>query len=379
MTSSQINNLCKVAAYIYISKTFCGCAVIFKNNDEILLATAFHVIKSLTDNFQEKKHLIVILDEKNRPYTVNELRGDINECRSRDIAVMALEGDIGDLEEIVFYNPLIKPSLELISRCRSNFINQPTSIYSKEQIEKHDDFYYYINIDKSIMEDSSGRWGASAQEGISGAGVFIKTHNRLVLVGIFSSIPDEGMYGKIKCSNASCFTEMFSFLKAHNELHYNFGTDALRKSLISIKNENVDAVIREWEDAEENNEYNNNINRKIKTLHVASKIHNEKRKILLNLLSGNNFAKERTINSPNFELSYSTAHQVFCGEDMTVYVSNRIDANHKYNEIKTSYLKILTDSLKPLGLQQNEILLLRNKDIAFWLANCDLDFLEDEL
>lgn len=378
MTCYQINNLCKVTAFVYISDDFIGCAVIFKNNNEIMLATAFHVLESLIHNFSDNKHLIHIVDEKKRIYKVNELRGNINESKIRDIALLVLDGDINNLEEICFFNPLSSPNLELISRCRSHINNIPASLYSKEQIEKLDDFYYYINIDKSIMEDSSGRWGASALQGISGAGVFIKIHQQLVLVGIISSIPDDGLFGKVRCSNASCFIEIHDSLKAHSSNNYDFGSSILKESLLMIKDENIDSVIHDWENLEENKKYNNNIDRKIKILHVASKIHQEKKKIILNLLSGNNFARARMINYPNIETSYSTAHLVFGGEDMTLYVNNRAEANKGYQNIKSDYLNILSDSLSPHGLQKDEILLLRNKDIAFWLANCDLDFLEEE-
>ncbi|WP_130963628.1 hypothetical protein [Klebsiella pneumoniae] len=378
MTCYQINNLCKVTAFIYISDDFIGCAVIFKNNNEIMLATAFHVLESLIHNFSDNKHLIQIVDEKNRIYKVNELRGNINESKRRDIALLVLDGDINNLEEIYFFNPLSSPNLELISRCRSHINNIPTSLYSKEQIEKLDDFYYYINIDKSIMEDSSGRWGASALQGISGAGVFIKIHQQLVLVGIISSIPDDGLFGKVRCSNASCFIEIHDSLKANSSNNYDFGSSILKESLLMLKDENIDSVIHDWESLEENKKYNNNIDRKIKILHVASKIDQEKKKIILNLLSGNNFARARMINYPNIETSYSTAHLVFGGEDMTLYVNNRAEANKGYQHIKSDYLNILSDSLSPHGLQKDEILLLRNKDIAFWLTNCDLDFLEED-
>ncbi|UGS42286.1 hypothetical protein [Pseudocitrobacter corydidari] len=378
MTCYQINNLCKVTAFIYISDDFIGCAVIFKNNNEIMLATAFHVLESLIHNFSDNKHLIQIVDEKKRIYKVNELRGNINESKRRDIALLVLDGDINNLEEICFFNPLSSPNLELISRCRSHINNIPTSLYSKEQIEKLDDFYYYINIDKSIMEDSSGRWGASALQGISGAGVFIKIHQQLVLVGIISSIPDDGLFGKVRCSNASCFIEIHDSLKANSSNNYDFGSSILKESLLMLKDENIDSVIHDWENLEENKKYNNNIDRKINILHVASKIDQEKKKIILNLLSGNNFARARMINYPNIETSYSTAHLVFGGEDMTLYVNNRAEANKGYQNIKSDYLNILSDSLSPHGLQKDEILLLRNKDIAFWLANCDLDFLEED-
>jgi len=377
MTCYQINNLCRVTAFVYISDDFIGCAVIFKNNNEIMLATAFHVLEPLIHNFSECKHLIQIVDEKERIYRVNEVRGSINESKKRDIALLVLDGDINNLEEIIFFNPIPSPNLELVSRCRSHLNTDPTSLYSKEQIEKLDDFYYYINIDKSIMEDSSGRWGASALQGISGAGVFIKIHQQLVLVGIISSIPDDGLFGKIRCSNASCFVDIHDSLKINNRNDYNFGSSILKESLFMIKDENIDSVIHDWENLEENKKYKNNIDRKINILHVASKIEQEKKKIILNLLSGNNFARARMINYPNIETSYSTAHQVFGGEDMTLYVNNRSEANKGYQNIKLDYLNILSDSLSPHGLQKDEILLLRNKDIAFWLANCDLDFLED--
>lgn len=378
MTCYQINNLCKVTAFVYISDDFIGCAVIFKNNNEIMLVTAFHVLEPLIHNLSENKHLIQIKDENKRIYKVNELRGDINESKKRDIALLVLDGEINNLEEICFFNPLPSPNLELISRCRSHLNNEPTSLYSKEQIEKLDDFYYYINIDKSLMEDSSGRWGASALQGISGAGIFIKFDQQLVLVGIISSIPDEGLFGKIRCSNASCFIEIHHSLKTKSNNDYDFGSSILKESLLMLKEENIDAVIRDWESAEENKKYKNNIDRKINILHIASKVEQEKKKIILNLLSGNNFARARMINYPNIETSYSTAHQVFDGEDMTLYFNNRSEANKGYKDIKLNYLNILSDTLSPHGLLKDEILLLRNKDIAFWLANCDLDFLEDE-
>ena len=378
MTCYQINNLCKVTAFVYISDNFIGCAVIFKNNNEIMLATAFHVLEPLIHNLSGNRHLIQIVDEKKRIYKVNELRGSINESKKRDIALLVLDGEINNLEEISFLNPLSSPNLELISRCRSHLNNNPTSLYSKEQIEKLDDFYYYISIDKSIMEDSSGRWGASALQGISGAGIFIKIHQQLVLVGIISSIPDDGLFGKIRCSNASCFIDVHDSLKINNSNDYNFGSSILKESLLMLKDENIDSVIHDWENLEENKKYKNNIERKINILHVASKVEQEKKKIILNLLSGNNFSRARMINYPNIETSYSTAHQVFNGEDMTLYVNSRSEANKGYQDIKLGYLNILSDSLSPHGLQQDEILLLRNKDIAFWLANCDLDFLEDD-
>ena len=45
-----------------------------------------------------------------------------------------------------------------------------------------------------------------------------------------------------------------------------------------LKDENIDSVIHDWESLEENKKYNNNIDRKIKILHVASKIDQEKKK-----------------------------------------------------------------------------------------------------
>ncbi|TDQ20168.1 hypothetical protein EDF75_4628 [Raoultella sp. BIGb0149] len=378
MTCYQINNLCRVTAFVYISDNFIGCAVIFKNNNEIMLATAFHVLEPLILNLSDYRHLIQIMDEKKRIYKVNELRGNINESKKRDIALLVLDGDVNNLEEICFFNPIPHPNLELISRCRSHLNKNPASLYSKEQIEKLDDFYYYINIDKSIMEDSSGQWGASALHGISGAGVFIKIHQQLVLVGIISSIPDDGLFGKIRCSNASCFIDIHDSLKINNSNDYDFGSSILKESLLMLKDENIESVIHDWGNLEENKKYKKNIDRKINVLHVASKIEQEKKKIILNLLSGNNFARARMINYPNIETSYSTAHQVFGGEDMTLYVNNRAEANKGYQDIKLDYLNILSDSLSPHGLQKDEILLLRNKDIAFWLANCDLDFLEDD-
>ncbi|WPG21421.1 hypothetical protein SD435_02720 [Kosakonia cowanii] len=228
------------------------------------------------------------------------------------------------------------------------------------------------------MEDSSGRWGASALQGISGAGVFVKIHQQLVLVGIISSIPDDGLFGKIRCSNASCFIDIHDSLKTNDNNDYNYGSAILKESLLMLKDENIDSVIHEWESSEENKKYKNNIDRKISILHAANKIEQEKKKIILNLLSGNDFSRVRMSNNPNIETSYSTAHQVFCGEDMTLYVNNRSEANKGYQGIKLDYLNILSDSLSPHGLKKDEIRLLRNKDIAFWLANCDLDFLEDE-
>ncbi|MDM6732433.1 hypothetical protein QUG33_23885, partial [Citrobacter braakii] len=65
MTCYQINNLCKVTAFVYISDNFIGCAVIFKNNNEIMLATAFHVLEPLIHNLSGNRHLIQIVDEKN--------------------------------------------------------------------------------------------------------------------------------------------------------------------------------------------------------------------------------------------------------------------------------------------------------------------------
>ncbi|MGF6436604.1 hypothetical protein [Kosakonia sp. 1610] len=378
MTCYQINNLCRVTAFVYISGDFIGCAVIFKKNNEIMLATAFHVLEPLAYNLSENRHLIQIVDEKKRIYKVNELRGNVSESKKRDVALLILDGEADSLEEIFFLNPLSSPSMELISRCRSRLNNHPTSLYSKEQIERFDDFYYYINIDKNIMEDSSGRWGASALQGISGAGVFVKIHQQLVLVGIISSIPDDGLFGKIRCSNASCFIDIHDSLKTNDNNDYNYGSAILKESLLMLKDENIDSVIHEWESSEENKKYKNNIDRKISILHAANKIEQEKKKIILNLLSGNDFSRVRMSNNPNIETSYSTAHQVFCGEDMTLYVNNRSEANKGYQGIKLDYLNILSDSLSPHGLKKDEIRLLRNKDIAFWLANCDLDFLEDE-
>lgn len=378
MTCYQINNLCRVTAFVYISGDFIGCAVIFKKNNEIMLATAFHVLEPLAYNLSENRHLIQIVDEKKRIYKVNELRGNVSESKKRDVALLILDGEADSLEEIFFLNPLSSPGMELISRCRSRLNNHPTSLYSKEQIERFDDFYYYINIDKNIMEDSSGRWGASALQGISGAGVFVKIHQQLVLVGIISSIPDDGLFGKIRCSNASCFIDIHDSLKTNDNNDYNYGSAILKESLLMLKDENIDSVIHEWESSEENKKYKNNIDRKISILHAANKTEQEKKKIILNLLSGNDFSRVRMSNNPNIETSYSTAHQVFCGEDMTLYVNNRSEANKGYQGIKLDYLNILSDSLSPHGLKKDEIRLLRNKDIAFWLANCDLDFLEDE-
>ncbi|VEI63143.1 Uncharacterised protein [Serratia fonticola] len=378
MNPYQVNNLYKVTAFVYISNSFIGCAVIFKNNEKIMLATAFHVLSTIADDFKNKKHLIQIKDENNRLFTVNELKGNITECEERDIALLILNGEINGLEEVFFLNPLNDPSQELVSRCRSKNIEEPKSIYSKEQSERCNDFFYYITVDKGLLGDSTGYWGASALEGISGAGVFIKTHQQLVLTGIISAIPDEGMLGKIKCCNASSFIEMHDSLKTQSDIHYNFRSSVIKESVAIMKIEHFDSVINDWEINEENKEYNKNIDRKIKTLHINEKIKNEKRKILHNLISGNNYANERLINSPNIELGYSNAHQIFCGEDMTVYVGSRIEASRRYTEIRERYLEVLSDSLHSLGLRRDEILLLRNKDIAFWLANCDLDFLEDD-
>ncbi|MBQ0688796.1 hypothetical protein J7315_22400, partial [Providencia rettgeri] len=240
------------------------------------------------------------------------------------------------------------------------------------------DSFYYINIDKSILEDSSGRWGASALEGISGSGIFLKSHKQLVIVGIVSSIPDDGMLGKIKCCNSYFFTNLKPSLIKHDNLEYNFGINHIHQEISSIKDSNLDSIISEWENNPDNKEYNENINRKLSVLHVPNKVKQEKTKIIRNLLLGDIFLSERINNYPNIELAYSESHQIFSDDDMTIYTNNRISANEKYHEIRKDYLEILLDTLKPHGLMKDKIQLLRNKDIAFWLANCDLDFLDDK-
>lgn len=55
MTYHPINNLNKVTAFVYLANDFIGCAVIFKNSQEILLITAFHVIFPNVNKFKKKK------------------------------------------------------------------------------------------------------------------------------------------------------------------------------------------------------------------------------------------------------------------------------------------------------------------------------------
>lgn len=379
MTIPQLNNLKDVMAFIYIDERFIGCAVIFKNDDKLLLVTAYHVLKPISDDLTNNLCKIKVKSELGDCFFVDEEAGGSKFCIDTDIILLFLKGNGCHLREVLFFNDVLDSEIYLISRMKSKNMETPANFYPKQQVEHCDDSFFLITAaDKTLLEDSSGRLGASALGGISGSGVFLGTHQHLVLVGVISSIPDEAMLAKIKCCNSNGFIELEPSLKTPEKMGYDFGNSAIINSVNLLNQDNLDAVIEEWENNLDNKEYITNINRKLDVLHKEEKVALEKRKVMSNLMVGDELYNVKIKNSPEVEKAYSYSHNIFCGEDMSVYANGRIEANNKYHEIKSNYLDILENSLCPVGLRKDDILLLRNKDIAFWLANCDLDFMDKD-
>ncbi|EEP2438586.1 hypothetical protein R9U78_004519, partial [Salmonella enterica subsp. enterica serovar Muenster] len=362
-----------VMAFVFIDDEFKGCAVIFKNENYILVVTAYHVISTAVSHMDNCFHRIKIKNENGSIYSVS----DCKFCAEKDIAILYLIGGTNELNTIVFFSGTLKPETDLISKVKSKTMSMPAILYSQEQVEQHDDSCFIINVSKDILGDSSGNWGANAMEGISGAGVFLKTHQYLILTGIITSIPDEGMLAKVVCSNANGFLSLESSLKAYNDSEYNYGRDVIIDSVNIMRKEILDSTIDEWENDSKNIEYANNINRKLGVLHNKNKLDVVKGKVIRGLMIGDYLYGERMRVTPEFEKGYSYAHSAFCDKDMTFYATSRVEANNRYHKISDDYFTTLAGALRPLGLSDDDIHMLCNRDIAFWLANCDLDFMDE--
>nr|UKE83538.1 hypothetical protein KXZ65_21065 [Pectobacterium sp. PL152] len=165
----------------------------------------------------------------------------------------------------------MKPETDLISKVKSKTMSMPAILYSQEQVEQHDDSSFIINVSKDILGDSSGI-GSKCNGGNFWCWRFLKTHQYLILTGIVTSIPDEGMLAKVVCSNANGFLSLESSLKAYNDSDYNYGRDVVIDSINIMRKEILDSTIDEWENNEKNIEYANNINRKLSVLHNKTKL-----------------------------------------------------------------------------------------------------------
>ncbi|ECT1849070.1 hypothetical protein DWS51_23430, partial [Salmonella enterica subsp. enterica serovar Muenster] len=143
------------------------------------------------------------------------------------------------------------------------------------------------------------------------------------------------------------------------------------------RKEILDSTIDEWENDSKNIEYANNINRKLGVLHNKNKLDVVKGKVIRGLMIGDYLYGERMRVTPEFEKGYSYAHSAFCDKDMTFYATSRVEANNRYHKISDDYFTTLAGALRPLGLSDDDIHMLCNRDIAFWLANCDLDFMDE--
>ncbi|MFJ5498917.1 hypothetical protein ACIPUN_03105 [Pectobacterium sp. CHL-2024] len=373
MTISQVNNLKNVMAFVYIDDEFTGCAVIFKNKCDVLLVTAYHVISTVLSDTDNGLHRVKIENEYGAIYSVV----DCKFCLEKDIALLYLVGEKGNLNTIMFFSGNLSPDTNLISRVKNKNMSLSAVLYSQEQVEQHNESSFIINVNKEVLGDSLGNWGANAMEGISGSGIFIKIHQHLILTGIIISIPDEGMMAKVMCSDSNGFLSLDSSLNDFIFSDYNYGRDVIINDINRMRENILDSTIDEWERNEINREYANNINRKLNILHKKNKLVSTKRKTIRSLMIGDYLYRERLRITPEFEGGYSYAHSAFCDKDMNFYAINRVDANNQYHKISDAYFYMLTTALRPIGLSDVDIQMLCNRDIAFWLANCDLDFLDE--
>ncbi|EBX5569878.1 hypothetical protein DSN37_07230 [Salmonella enterica subsp. enterica serovar Kuessel] len=60
MIMSQVNKIKDVMAFVFIDDEFKGCAVIFKNENYILVVTAYHVISTAVSHMDNCFHRIKI-------------------------------------------------------------------------------------------------------------------------------------------------------------------------------------------------------------------------------------------------------------------------------------------------------------------------------
>jgi len=361
-----------------------GSCIPFKVGEKHYFITCGHVLYG--ENFEEKSHPLesIKVQLNNVEYSVIDLIGDKETSKKNDIAILVInnsenEEDLSNFVEISLCSPIQSPILlssNLFCFWPKKDSNEST-IPVKDFDKNHSQNSYQVQVDKNVFHDiQNADWGASAYKGISGSGLFFEYQNEVFLSGIVTDIEKVTLTTQIRITASNAMLDFFPDLIIKDSSIFDEDPVLLIESLQECSVDVDTKTVKGWLSDNSNIEEVKRINRKIDFLYPSTHSQKEKEKVVKNLLVGDKLIQHWKKNEPKVYRTYRNTNYALSQEPKLVYVSTRKEATEEYKKIVKEHKNDLFIDIANISFSDKTF--VTNRDIAQWLALCDLDFIKDE-
>jgi hypothetical protein len=373
-----------LVGFVKLNGQYIGSCIPFKIADKYYFITCGHVLYG--ENFENKLPPLegIIVDVNNVQYSIVDLVGDKETSKKNDIAILMAKESDKDLEVSNFVETALCTPIEAPILISSNLFcfwpkkdSKESTIPVKEFDKNHNLNSYQVQVDKNVFYDiENGDWGARAYKGVSGSGLFFEYQNEVFLSGIVTDLESVTLTAQIRITASNALLDFFPNLIITDSSVFEEDNVLLSDALKECS-EDVDSnTIKAWLNDNSNSNEVKRINRKINFLYPSTHSQKEKEKVVNNLLVGDKLIQYWKKNRPQIYRTYRNTNYALSQEPKLVYVTTRKEAANEYKKIVKEHKNDLFIDIANVSFSDKT--LVTNRDIAQWLAICDLDFIKDE-
>ncbi|BBC41324.1 hypothetical protein PDPE_1-02165 [Photobacterium damselae subsp. piscicida] len=194
--------------------------------------------------------------------------------------------------------------------------------------------------------------GAEAMEGISGSPMLLCTSdNSIVLHGITSRIPNEGVLSFIETRDLTVLQEVVGSFEFKNSKDFDCNHRLISYNRKLIDEEKFNLWVDDWKNLPGNEDYYGHLESKLETIHGDSyktELPKELEKIMIGDASIKNVIEKNSILFESYEDVIETAER----DKMEKFVSSKHEALEHYNNVYQEHLDVINEDLGRFDLSR---------------------------
>jgi len=369
---------------VKLNDHYIGSCIPFKVTDKYYFITCGHVLYG--ENFENQAPTLnnIKVHVNEAQYSVIDLIGDKATSKKNDIAILMINESDNDIDLSNFVELSLCTPIESPILLSSNLFcfwpkkdSQESTIPVKEFDKNHCNQSYQVQVDKDVFHDiENGNWGAGAYKGLSGSGLFFEYQNQVFLSGIVTDLEKVTLTTQIRITASDALLAFFPDLKVTDSSIFEEDNILLSEVLEDCSDEVDTNTVKSWLNENSNREEVVRINRKINFLYPSTHSQQEKERVVKNLLVGDKVIQYWKKHKPRVYRAYRETNYALSNEPKIFYPSTRREAAEEYKKIVNEHRNGLFTDIANVPV--SEKIFVTNRDIAQWLAICDLDFIKDE-
>ncbi|MGL0936799.1 hypothetical protein [Vibrio vulnificus] len=349
-----------------------GCGFLFKSADITYCITAGHVIYGRKYNVER---VVEILDVRGQCIDRFEQLTFLEFAKKHDLTLFRLYSEVESIQPVTLCNSITNSRLLSISYMKPSLLQDS---FFLDNVKFNDDLetnqFRYSAVSGAFNNFHDDSHGAEAMEGISGSPMLLCTSdNTIVLHGITSRIPNDGVLNFIETRDLTVLTEVVDSFEFKNSEDFDCNHRLISFNRKLINEEKFNLWVDEWKNRPGNEGYYGHLESKLETIHGDSykaELPKELEKIMIGDACIKNVIEKDSTLFESYEDVIETAER----DKMEKYVSSKHEALEHYNNVYQEHLDVINEDLGQFDLSRTDRKKIAQYNVATWMAVCNLRF-----